>query len=85
MSFERAKYEFPIDVFDQRHKADAPAGIYLLAGEWHLAVHDSLAEQTLIEAGALLVATLSFHVPVRPRDVELVDAAMFLEGAIPAS
>ena len=78
MSLERAKYEFPIDVVDQHHKADAPAGVYLLDGAWHLAVHDSVAELELIGAGALLVATLSFQLPARPRHVTAVSAAAFL-------
>lgn len=78
MSFERAKYEFPIDVVDQHHKADAPTGVYLLNGEWRLAVHDSVAEFELLMDGALLIATLSFALPVRPRDVAAVAPAAFL-------
>ena len=78
MSSERAKYEFPIDVVDQHHKVDAPAGVYLLGGRWHLAVHDSVAELELIAAGALLVATLSFHPPSRPRNITVVSATAFL-------
>jgi hypothetical protein len=78
MSLERAKYEFPIDVVDQHHKANAPTGIYLLGGLWHLAVHDSVAEAELIGAGALLVATLSFDLPARPRNVTAVSPAAFL-------
>ena len=81
MSSERAKYEFPIDVVDQHHRADAPAGIYLLAGCWHMAVHDSVAEAELRAAGALLVATLSFALPVRPQDVAAVSPAAFLQLA----
>lgn len=78
MSFERAKYEFPIDVVDQHHKADAPTGVYLLNGEWRLAAHDSVAEFELLMDGALLIATLSFALPVRPRDVAAVASAAFL-------
>ena len=44
MKYERAKYEFPIDDIARREKADAPAGVYLLGGRWHLAAHDSLDE-----------------------------------------
>ena len=78
MSFERAKYEFPIDVIDQHHRAGAPAGIYLLDGEWHLAVHDSAAERVLIDRGALLVATLTFALQSRPVNVSLISAQKLL-------
>lgn len=78
MSFERAKYEFPVDHIEQRHKADAPAGIYLLGGKWHLAAHESSAEDRLIDAGALLVATLTFTSPARPQDVLPLPAIAFL-------
>jgi hypothetical protein len=69
MSFERAKYEFPIEGIAHHEKADAPAGIYLLDGHWHLAAHDSVAEAKLIERGALLVATLTFALPTRKMDI----------------
>jgi hypothetical protein len=78
MSFERAKYEFPIDVIDHQHRAGAPTGIYLLAGEWHLVVHDSVAEILLVDRGALLVATLSFDLPARPHNVMAISAQMLL-------
>lgn len=78
MSFARAKYEFPIDVVDQHHKADAPTGVYLLNGEWRLAVHGSVAEFELLVEGALLIATLSFALPTRPRNVAAVQPATFL-------
>ena len=78
MSLERAKYEFPIDVVDQHHKADAPTGVYLLRGEWHLAVHNSIAEFELQLEGALLVATLTFDLPARPRNVAAVAPHAFL-------
>lgn len=77
MSFERPEYEYPIDVIDQHHRADAPAGIYLLAGKWHLAVHDSVAEALLIDQGALHVATLSFDLPARPGAVRAMPLEMF--------
>jgi hypothetical protein len=79
MSYERAKYEFPIDIVDQHFKANAPAGIYLLSGKWHLAVHDSVAEAELQIAGALLVATLSFELPARPTDVAPLHPQTFLQ------
>jgi hypothetical protein len=60
------EYEFPIDHLANREKADAPAGVYLLDGRWHLAAHDSRAEARLVEQGALLVATLTFTSPARP-------------------
>lgn len=72
MSYERAKYEFPIDDIARHHKADAPAGIYLLGAAWHLAAHDSLDELLLIERGALLIATLTFSLPARITDVATV-------------
>ena len=79
MKYDRsAKYEFPIDDVAYREKADAPAGIYLLDGRWHLAAHDSLAESRLIDAGALLVATLTFTAPAPPADVAPVAAATVL-------
>jgi hypothetical protein len=59
-------YEFPIDHRANREKADAPAGVYLQNGDWHLAAHDSLTEDKLIARGALLVATLTFTPPARP-------------------
>ena len=78
MSYERAEYEFPIDVVDHHFKANAPTGIYLLSGKWHLAVHDSVAEAELQIAGALLVATLSFDLPARPTNVEPLGLRTFL-------
>ena len=74
-----AKYEFPIDDIAHREKADAPAGIYLLAGRWQLAAHDSPAEGRLIEAGALLVATLTFTAPAPPSDITPLTAAAVLQ------
>ena len=73
------EYEFPIDHFAQREKADAPAGVYLLDGRWHLAAHDSLAEDRLLERGALLVATLTFTPPTRPLDVAGISASAILQ------
>jgi hypothetical protein len=79
MSFERAKYEYPIDIVEDRHKADAPVGIYLLDGDWHLAAHDTVAECLLIDAGALWVATLTFRLPALPIDVVALPASAFLQ------
>ena len=73
------EYEFPIDHFAQRERADAPAGVYLLDGSWHLAAHDSLAEDRLLECGALLVATLTFTPPARPLDVAEISASAILQ------
>jgi hypothetical protein len=78
MSYERAKYEFPIDGVVRHQKADAPAGIYLLNGCWHLAAHDSLEELFLIERGALLVATLTFSLPPRITEFAAVPAISLL-------
>lgn len=79
MKYERAKYEFPIDDIARREKADAPAGVYLLGGRWHLAAHDSLDEACLIDAGALLVATLTFTAPAAPTQVAPLSAAAVLQ------
>jgi hypothetical protein len=38
----------------------APAGIFLLAGEYHVAAYTSRAEARLVERGALLIATIRF-------------------------
>jgi len=73
------KYEFPIDDIARRQRADASAGVYLLDGRWHLAAHDSTAEDQLVGAGALLVATLTFTVPARPTDVAVVSTAAALQ------
>jgi hypothetical protein len=81
MSYERAKYEFPIEGIARHQKADAPAGIYLLGGAWHLAAHDSLEEMLLIERGALLVATLTFSPPARITDFAKVPPIALLYHA----
>jgi hypothetical protein len=78
MSYERAKYEFPIDGIVQHRKSDAPAGIYMLDGSWHLAAHDSLEELLLLEQGALLIATLTFTIPARITEVSAIPAISFL-------
>lgn len=72
-------YEFPIDHLANREKADAPAGVYLLDGAWHLAAHDSPAEEKLIARGALLVATLTFTPPARPLQVSEISAYAILQ------
>ncbi len=79
MKYERPKYEFPIDDIARHEKADAPAGIYLLAGRWHLAAHDSFAETRLIDAGALHVATLTFTSLAPPSDIAPIAAASVLQ------
>ncbi len=53
----------------------------MLHGKWHLAVHDSVAELLLVDAGALLVATLIFRLPALPTQVEALPAAAFLQFA----
>jgi hypothetical protein len=73
------EYEFPIDDLAIREKADAPAGIYLLDGKWQLAAHDSPAEDRLLSLGALLVATLTFTPPARPRRVTEVSPCAILQ------
>lgn len=85
MSFERAKYEFPIEGIAYE-KADAPAGVYLLDGGWHLAAHESAAESRLLNAGALLIATLTFGLPLRSRVVYRTPPQLHLQpGATLAS
>ena len=79
MSSERTKYEFPIPDIDRRCRADAPAGIFLLEGAWHLAAHDSSAEDRLLQAGALLVVTLSFQPPGRPANLIAIGPEICLE------
>jgi hypothetical protein len=74
MPLLRHEYEFPIDDIAPRAKADAPAGVYLLDGDWHLAAHGSVAEELLIIEGALLVATLTFTPPARPQHVTEMSA-----------
>jgi hypothetical protein len=81
MSFKPAKYEFPIEGIACHEKADAPAGVYLLNGCWHLAAHDSLAESKLLDRGALLIATLTFTLSSRPADVAAMAPQNFLELA----
>lgn len=81
MSYERAKYEFPIPDIDRRARADAPAGVFLLEGAWHLAAHDSTAEAELLAAGALLIATLSFKPAGRPTHVVAGPASAYLHMA----
>lgn len=78
MQYERAKYEFPIPDIDRRARADALAGIFLLDGGWHLAAHDSSAEDELLAAGALLIATLSFKPAGRPTSVVSCEPAAYL-------
>jgi hypothetical protein len=73
------EYEFPIDHLARREKADAPAGVYLLDGDWYLAAHDSCAEERLLERGALLVATLTFAPPARPLRVSEISAHAILQ------
>ena len=72
-------YEWPIDHLANREKADAPAGVYLLDGTWHLAAHDSPAEERLLDRGALLVATLTFTPPARPLHVSEISARAILQ------
>ena len=79
MSRERAKYEFPIEGIAHHRKADAPAGIYLLEGSWHLAAHDSMEEYQLLDQGALLIATLTFTLPVRPTKVAPISSIFYLQ------
>jgi hypothetical protein len=38
----------------------APAGVFLLAGEYHVAAYTSRAEARLVERGALLIASVHF-------------------------
>jgi hypothetical protein len=79
MSYERAKYEFPIEGIAHYRKADAPAGVYMLGGRWHLAAHDSLEELLLLERGALLIATLTFTGPARITEVSTVTPISLLQ------
>jgi hypothetical protein len=80
MSYERAKYEFPIDGIAHHEKAEAPTGIYLLDGCWHMAAHDSVAELQLLAQGALLIATLTFTPPARPSLVAMMSPWVVLQS-----
>ncbi len=79
MPLLKHEYEFPIDDITPREKADAPAGIYLLEGEWHIAAHDSVAEALLVDRGGLLVATLTFTLPARPLQIAEIPASRILQ------
>ena len=54
------KYEYPIFGINWTGGIGRPAGIYWLDGKTTLAAHGSLAEDRLIDQGAILVGTLRF-------------------------
>jgi len=88
MSFEKAKYEFPIDWQDWCIGAGQPAGIWWLNGRTFFAGFGSLAESRLAAAGAFHVATLHFEPDVLEstqsgRIVDLVSAESLLHCSEP--
>jgi hypothetical protein len=60
MSYEKPKYEFPIDWRDWCTGAGQPASILWLAGRSWLTGIGSPAEQALLASGAVPVGTLRF-------------------------
>jgi hypothetical protein len=58
--YEAPKYEHPVDDINWTAGLGQPAGVYWLAGQSLIAAHDTVAEQKLLELGAILVATLRF-------------------------
>jgi hypothetical protein len=58
--YEAPKYEHPVDDVNWTAGLGQPAGVYWLAGRSLIAAHDTVAEQRLLEQGAILIATLRF-------------------------
>lgn len=54
-SFEHVEHRL-----DRRGAADRAAGVFLLDGKWHIAAYDTAAEDALLLAGALHIASLRF-------------------------
>lgn len=61
------------DALIHEQRVDPRAGIYLLAGDFHVANFASRAEARLRERGALLVATLTFDGSTADRPVSAYD------------
>ncbi len=57
---EQERYEYPVEWINHTEGVACPAGIYLLDGAVRLAARHSAAEASLLQAGALYVATLCF-------------------------
>ncbi len=86
MEHQDPLYHYPVDWINHTEGAGCPAGIYLLDGRVRLAARRSLAEQALLEAGALYVATLCFGGSPYERTragavVERIGAVRLLVGA----
>ncbi len=60
MEYEDPQYFYPIGWINQTEGPGQPAGIYMLDGSIRLAARHSLAERSLLEAGALYIATVVF-------------------------
>jgi hypothetical protein len=59
-AYEAPKYEHPVDDINWTAGLGQPAGVYWLAGRSVIAAHDTVAEQYLLDQGAILIATLRF-------------------------
>ncbi len=57
---QKAAYDYPIFGINWTGGIGQPAGIYWLDGHTILAAHGSVAEDHLLDQGAILVATLRF-------------------------
>ncbi|CAN5641061.1 hypothetical protein BH23GEM9_BH23GEM9_06690 [soil metagenome] len=78
--YEAHPYEFPVEHINWTAGVGQPAGLYWLGGRIVMAPHESPAEEALLLAGALPVATLRFDAdPVetvhRTGSVDRVSAA----------
>lgn len=61
MEPKEPEFEYPVEWINHTEGAGRPAGIYLLDGAVRLAARHSAAEESLLRAGALYVATLVFN------------------------
>lgn len=76
---QKERYEYPVEWINHTEGAARPAGIYLLDGAVRLAARHSAAEASLLQAGALYIATLSFS----PSPFERRFAGRAVEAAAP--
>lgn len=66
--YEKPEFEQPVDDINWTTGVGQPAGMYWMEGRTVMAAHDSPAERRLVDAGAILVATLRFDAdPVERR------------------
>jgi hypothetical protein len=86
MTFQRPKYELPVEGIRRTSGVGHPAGLFLLDGDLHVVARWSEAERDLLERGAIHFADLRFDhgavaesrawPPVRP--IEVAQAARHL-------